>query len=181
MAKRKKKRKTKKQKQLEKQLYQKFFVCLFVTGLILVTGKYIFLHKSSIPIDENISSNISFRNTESTDSIKINDLGIMSDKKGKSFLNHKKVEFEISGSEELEYQVIIYPLTYSVPLESIKYDFKIGKKETAGTLVEKELTEDGGYVIFQNKNAKTQNCVLKMWIDENQKETGDNAFEIKIK
>ena len=180
MARKKRKRKSKKQKQLEKKLYQKFFLCLFIAILIIIAGKYIYSEKNTPRLDETISNNISFRNAETTDVLKLIDIEAMSDKKGKSFLNQKKVEFEINGSNEQEYQIIIYPLTNNIVPENINYYLKIGEEEIMDTLSNGTPTSDGGYIILNNRINDNRKCLLRMWLNELQEEQ-ENSFEIKIK
>ena len=181
MAKKKRKKKSKKQQQLEKKFYQKVFLCLFIAILIIITGKYIYNQKKVPALDETISNNISFRNAEATDILKITDIVKMTDKKGKSILNQKKVEFDITGSAEQDYQIIIYPITSDIAPENINYYLKIGDDEVIGTLSNGVPTNDGGYIILNNKINENSKCLLKMWLNENQDEDQDNCFEIKIK
>ena len=176
--------KLRKNSQLKKQFIKAISVCAVLCILVLVLSYYIFQTNLLEPsLDEITTSYISFNNKNTTDMLKIDNLKKMNNKQGRSYFNDRKVSFQVSGKENEEYQVMLYPLTNIVDLKYIHFSLENKEPLISGTLDSIMENEDGGIIIYtgyvQNPEEK---MTLKMWIDKKYKGNSNHtSFEIKIK
>ena len=176
--------KLRKNSQLKKQFIKTVTVCALLCITVLVLSYYIFQTNLLEPgLDEITTSYISFNNKNTTDMLKIDNLKKMKNEKGRSFLNDRKVTFQVSGKEQEEYQVILYPLTNIVDLKYIHFSLEEKEPLISGTLDSVMENEDGVITIYTGfvKNPE-EKMTLKMWIDKKYKGNSNHtSFEIKIK
>lgn len=174
-----KKKLVKKNKQTKSLLYT-ILLCMLVAGISYL----IFATNVLEPrIDEITASYISFDNSNSTDILKITDLQKLNDEIGKSSLNNCKVEFNVDGTKNKEYQVVLYPTGNGINNKYVNIFLIINKnKKVLEKLNKMKLTEDDGIIIYQGSLLKKNNFKLQMWIDNTYNEKINNiSYEIKIK
>ena len=176
----KRKKVSKKKKQQTKSLLYTVLVCGLVAGISYVIFATNILEPK---IDGVTASYISFNNSNSTDMLKIVNLLKLNEDIGKSSLNNSKVDFNVAGNEDKEYQVVLYPTGNDINNKYVNALLSINKeKKVLDKLSNMETTEDGGIIVYQGTLLKENKIKIQMWIDNTYKEKIDNiSYEIKIK
>lgn len=184
-----KKRKRKKSNRVtSKNITKKFVVsCSFlILLLLLISGISYYLFGTSV-LDLDIhktANNISFNDIYDSDTIKINNLRQLNDKKGKK---SKAIDLNISGvSDGLEYEIILIPINVNVEYKYVKYYLTDENNNSLvfNNLSNSSLSNDySGNVIYSGVlNNKKSKLKLRVWIDDNyNEEIGYNLFEVKFK
>lgn len=134
-------------------------------------------------INEITASYISLNNNDTTDMLKITNLRKMSDNKGKSDRNNCTQSFQVLGSKNAEYKIVLYHLGNSVEEEYVNFYLTNEKgNKIEGILGEQEETYDGGKVLYEGTIQKGKKWNLKMWVDKEEKKEIENvSYEIRIK
>ena len=110
-----------------------------------------------------------------------NNIVVMSDRIGSSDWNPHSVQFEITGEEEQEVEVVLYPLTNTIDEEYIEVGTLMKKELTRYTLERLDSTEDGGKILYKGKVQKEEMTVY-LWISKSYKgKKEENSFEIKVR
>lgn len=173
-----------KQQQYLKELKRNIFFCLLSS--ILVIGLAYFIFQADIlkpQLNEMTASYISFNNSNTTDMLKISDLKKYSDKKGKSDINEKNINFNVTGTKNSEYSIIVYPINKNTDYKNIKFYIEKNNQELiVDNLDSKPTNQDGGIIIYEGKITKKNKMTIRMWLTK--KYHHDNhsiSFEIKVK
>ncbi len=177
--------KSKKRRKQEIKI-KKSKIFLLVLIIILVLGIYYIIEETDFllpKIDEATASYISFNNSNSTDMLKITNIKRMEDSIGKSILNTHKVKFDISGKKNLDFTIELYSLGNKIENKYIKYAIsKKNKIIEIGTLENKEESQNGEIILYQDKLKEDNTYEIKIWIDKEYKKKINNvSYEIKIK
>ena len=159
-----------------------FLVLLFL--LVVGFSYYLFGDKYlKFGINHNTVNNISFNDLFSSDTILIKNIKQLSDKKGK---RSKAIELNISGDSNLEYEIILVPVSVDVDFKDIKYyltdeNDNFLKSDNLGTSI---LSNDySGHIIYSGVlNNSEEKLKLRIWINEKiNKDIKYNSFEVKVK
>ena len=155
-----------------------FIVVLTISVFYLINETKLLIPK----IDEATSSYISFNNSNSTDMLKINNIKRMKHKIGKSFLNTYKETFNVFGTKNENFNIELYSIGNKIDKKYINYVLlKNNNIIEIGNLENKEETNNGGIILYQDKIINDNSYEIKMWIDEDYKEKTQNvSYEIKI-
>lgn len=184
-----KKRKRKKSHRVtSKNITQKFVVsCSFlILLLLLISGVSYYLFGTNV-LDLDIykaTDNISFNDIYDSDTIKINYLKKLNDKKG---MKSKAINLNVSGvSNNLEYEIILVPINVNVEYKYIKYYLTDDNNNylVFDNLNNTRLSEDySGNIIYRGVlDNKEKNLKLRLWIDnEYNEDINNNSFEVKFK
>ena len=152
--------------------------------IVSIVGYMIFCTNILDPkLNEMTASYISFNNNSTTDMLKINNLKKYSDNKGISYKNKNYKEFSITGKTDCVYQIVLYHIGNSIDEDYVKYSLTNEKNENyKGIVHKKEMTPDGGYIIYEGTIKDGKRWLLKMWIDSDYSKDIDNvSYEIRIK
>lgn len=162
-------------------IFRIIVICLILVSITL----FFVLNDSSLfqaKVNEDTFKYISFNNRNTTDMLQINDIKRMSDDRGKSSNNSKYIEFYATGEENLDYDVILYPIINKIDYKYIKYSINNKNKMIIDTLEDKEKSEDGGIIIYQGKIKENQLRTLRLWVSlDYVKKLESNSFEVRIK
>ncbi len=175
----KKKRRNKVKEKIVKYRIISFVLTIIVACLfLLITDSSLFVSK----VNEETFKYISFNNRNTTDMLQINNIKRMSDDRGKSKENHKYIEFSATGEKNLDYDVILYPIINTIDYKYIKYSITNQKKLIIDSLEDKEMSIDGGFIIYHGKIREDQMRTLRLWIsNEYTGKIESNSFEVRIK
>ena len=115
--------------------------------------------------------------------LKIKTIKKLSNNQGKSRFNTNYLEFVVSSSTNTNYEIIIYPLGNKIDDKYVYYYLtdSNNNKIDYNNLSSKEVTPDGGKIIYTNKINGKKKLILKMWV--NNKYMGNvknTAYKIKI-
>lgn len=156
-----------------------FIIVMTLSAFYLINGTDLLLPS----IDEATASYISFNNSKSTDMLKINNLQKMKKELGKSVLNTHKVNFDISGNKNENFNIELYSIGNKIDKKYINYVLKKNDKVIEiGNLETKEENYNGGIILYQDKILNSNSYEIKMWIDDDYNKKTDNvSYEIKIK
>lgn len=174
-------------KKLSKKQKKKFYRDTTISALLclLVLSISYLMYKTNIlqpSVNEVTASYISFNNKDTTDEIKINNLKKMSVSEGKSIINNKSNKLLITGEENTNYKVIVYPVINNIDLKYINYSINIKGNTYNNALSEMPINNDGGIVIYEGVIKKEKNLLIRMWVSNNYPNKVDNnSFRIKIK
>ncbi len=173
---------TKKQLRARNQLYKNTAISALLCLLVLGISYIIFRTDILQPrINRVTASYISFYNNDTTDVIKINDIKKMSDDIGKSVVNTKYSELEVSGEDNSNYQVVIYPVINDISLNYIKYSITIDNNTYSDTLGNMPKSSDEGIIVYNSKVTEGQKITIRMWVSKDYDgEVENNSFKIKI-
>ena len=157
---------------------------MFLFILVVAFG-YGIINSDSLPtkINELSASYISLNNPETTDILKVTNLYKQSDKKGMSNRNRSKKTFKMIGQRDSEYKIVVYHLGEMIDEKYVKFYLvnEMGK-EVEEVLENQSETDDDGRVLFVGNISEGQNWTLKMWVDNDYKESVRNvSYEIRIK
>lgn len=166
----------------KKHNYKEMTISILLCLLVLGISYMIFVTDILKPsVNEVTTSYISFNNRDNTDDITINNISKMSDELGKSIANTKSKNLLITGEDEKNYEVVIYPVINDIDLKYIKASITINNKTYTTNLSDASINSDGGITIYQDMK-KDKNILIKMWIDKDyKKEVPNTSFKIKIK
>ena len=93
----------------------------------------------------------------------------------------KSKKLLITGENDKDYEVVIYPVINDIDLKYIKASISINNKTYITNLSDASINDDGGITIYQDMK-KDKNILIKMWIDKDyKKEVPNTSFKIKIK
>lgn len=182
----KKKKRTKKlskkhqrqRKQLVKNTMISALLCLLVLGISYIIFETDILQPS---VNEVTASYISFNNNDTTDDIKINNIRKMSNDIGKSIVNTKSSDILVSGEDNKEYQVVIYPIINNIDLKHINYAITIGNNSYDNNLASMTMRTDEGIVVYNGKVNKEKKITIRLWISKDYEgEVENNSFKIKV-
>lgn len=167
-----------------KELYKYNFFCFLSCTLVLCLTFLIFKTDFLKPkLNEMTASYISFNNSNTTDMLKISNLEKSSDKVGKSNVNKKYLDFNISGMKGTTYDIVVYPINKENDLKNIK--FYLAKNDIelfVDTLYNKQVSKDGGIIIYQGKITNKNKITIRMWLTRKYHQNTHNlSFEVKIK
>jgi cell division protein FtsL len=181
----KKKRLTKKQKlKLKRQLYKNIIISIILIILVLSFAYLIFKTELLQPrVNTLTTSYISFNNSNTTDMLKIDNLSKMSYSKGISSSNKSSIDFNITGNNNSNYDIVIYPIINRIDYKYINYSLISNNKIiSSGKLEDKDTTSDNSIVLYQSTINSNNSYTLRMWISKDYKlKVGSNSFEVKIK
>ena len=105
----------------------------------------------------------------------------MSDDIGKSIVNTKYSELKVSGEDNSNYQVVIYPVINDIDLNYIKYSITIDNNTYSDTLGNMPMSSDEGIIVYNSKVTESQNITIRMWVSKDYDgEVENNSFKIKI-
>lgn len=173
---------SKKQQRQRKQLVKNTMISALLCLLVLGTSYVIFETDTLQPsVNEVTASYISFNNNDTTDDIKINNIKKMSNDIGKSIVNTKSSVISVSGEDNKEYQVVIYPVINNIDLKYINYAITIGNDVYNNDLVSMPVGTDEGIVVYTGKVNKEKKITIRLWISKDYEgEVENNSFKIKV-
>ena len=180
------KKRTKKNKKLrkeKKEITKRIIVCSILVIIILCLSIFIFNTDYLKPsINEETTNYISFNNRNTTDMLKIRNIIKLSDKHGKSKINTKSLNLDITGKKGTDYEIIIYPLMNEISKKYIHFLITEEKEELISSDLEMmPNSSDGGKIVYQGK-IDNKSKVLRMWVsNEYPKKVESNLFEVRIK
>ena len=153
-------------------------ILIAITLFFIIDDSSLFQPK----VNEETFKYISFNNRNTTDMLLINNIKRMSDDRGKSNNNKNFIEFTAVGEKNLDYDVIIYPIINNIEYKNIKYSITNQKRLIIDTLDEKEISDDGGIIIYNGKIKEDQLRTLRLWISRDYSgKIESNSFEVRIK
>jgi len=176
--------KKKRKRYTKKSVYK---AASFTLGLLLLVGisTYMITHTEweSPKMNEISASYISLNNNNTTDMLKIKNLKKLTDTKGLRSTNQCVKEFQITGTRDSNYRIVLYHLGDIIEEEYVKFDLKNDKNiEIKGILKNQPQTFDGGSILFEGTMEEGKNWTLKMWVDkEYDKDVKNVAYEIRIR
>ena len=178
-------KKNTKKKQRKKKIESYKILTTLITLVVLVLSLgYIILGTNILEpkVDEITASYISFNNKNTTDMLRINNIKKMTDNKGKSLANTKKVSFEISGTKDTNYEIVVYPLVNDIDEKYINFSLTSETTKESNSFSMMPESSDGGIIIYQSKMEDSKEMTLRLWVsaDYSEKIT-NNSFEVKIK
>ena len=183
MGKKKRTRKlNKKQRKQKQQLYKNIVISTLMLLLVLGISYLIFETDLLQPsVNEVTASYISFNNKDTTDVIKINNIKKMSNDIGMSIVNTKHSQLLVSGEQNSNYQLVVYPMVNDIDLEYINYAVTIGHDKYTGNLATGTVNSDEGIVVYNGKVNEAKKITIRMWISkEYEGEVNNNSFKIRI-
>lgn len=180
----KKEKLSKRKQNILKKQRKLLLYCLIL--IIIAIALLYFIFKSNLlvtKINQETASFISFNNSDTTDMLKIKTIKKLSNNQGKSRFNTNYLEFVVSSSTNTNYEIIIYPLGNKIDDKYVYYYLtdSNNNKIDYNNLSSKEVTPDGGKIIYTNKINGKKKLILKMWV--NNKYMGNvknTAYKIKI-
>ena len=173
-----------KKKYTKKSVYKSAFTTFVLIVLVVLCAHFIFQTDWLKPrFNELLASYISLNNLNTTDILKVSNLKKMTNKKGISYHNKSKKEFQVTGQREIKYQIVLYHVGEKIEEEYIHFYLENEKKvKIEGILSEQSETNDGGKMIYEGTIQEGKNWTIKMWIDKEYKKKGNNvSYEIRIK
>ena len=186
MAKRRKRKKSSKLN--SKNISERLFVsCSFlIMLLLLICGvSYYLFGSNGLKLNiKNTTNYISFNDLFDSDTIKINNLKKLNERKGKK---SKVIDLNIKGvNDNLEYEVLLVPINVNIDYKFINYYLTDEDNNDIiyDNLSNTSLSNDySGHVIYSGVlNNKSSNLKLRVWIDEDYNgDIDNNSFEVKIK
>ena len=136
------------------------------------------------PKFDYVTSNyISFKDSFSTDSLKIRYLEVMSDKKGISNSNSSNVSFNVDGNKSFDYKLILYSIGNKIDSKYVKICIvKNDKVVFINTLDKFNNIYDNGIVVYEDKISGEDKFKVYMWISKKYSGNCKNtSFEMKVK
>jgi hypothetical protein len=183
-------RKSKKQLKKEKEQRRKVFLSsIRVVILLLIVGFSSYFLVSKFILSSNINKEtagfISFRNAMDGTQLILDEVKVLSDKKGMSNRNKSVVEFDIlnDNADGNSYDIVIIPINNKIDLKYIKYYLvdENNKEVGYGNLYIAEEVDNGRIIHSGVLNKGNDHYKLKLWIsDEYQgKDNIGNSYEVK--
>ena len=105
----------------------------------------------------------------------------MSNDIGKSIVNTKYSQLVVSGENNSNYQVVVYPIINNIDLKYINYAISVDNNIYMDNLDTEKLTDDEGIVIYSGVVTEEKKITIRMWVSKDYEgEIENNSFNIKI-